>query len=38
LYAPLIKAHAASDDVSTLAQAEQLGLEVAAQLRALGAV
>ena len=37
LYAPLIKAHAASD-VSTLAQAEQLGLEVAAQLRALGAV
>ena len=36
LYAPLIKAHAASD-VTTLAQAEQLGLQVAAQLRALGA-
>jgi hydroxymethylbilane synthase len=36
LYAPLIKAHAASD-VSTLVQAEQLGLQVAAQLRALGA-
>ena len=36
LYAPLIKAHAASD-VSTLDQAEQLGLQVAQQLRALGA-
>jgi hydroxymethylbilane synthase len=36
LYAPLIKAHAASD-VTTLAQAEQLGLQVAAQLRVLGA-
>jgi len=36
LFAPLIKAHAASD-VTTLAEAEQLGLQVAAQLRALGA-
>ena len=36
LYAPLIKAHAVSD-VTTLAQAEQLGLQVAAQLRAMGA-
>jgi hypothetical protein len=36
LFAPLIKAHATSD-VTTLAEAEQLGLQVAAQLRALGA-
>jgi len=36
LYAPLIKANAASD-VSTLEQAEQLGMQVAQQLRALGA-
>jgi len=36
LFAPLIKAHASSA-VSTLTQAEQLGLQVADQLRALGA-